>query len=357
MRFETVKSQPSPLGNGHVSRYSGFFWRHIGQLIATTHCELIALRASKLQEVLVQNDPVKKYAKLFARYFKKNPDVLNDTWADVELLQEMAARAFMDDEDLEEAPPSGHMDMVPEECCMQDTKATLARLQQSFPSTPGRRMSQVNIVNALMSRTSFLGGLPGGGNNKRPSSVDKKISQLDSCDSSSASSSCDSSSCSQSSSSGDESKVADDDKSRQPGKTMVQNVCSVGRKQLRQSVHCTDRGSSQGISGGRNEENGDSSSESSLEIFKLDAAGQSTDIGEVRRCSGESFHNGAEQVSSCTSGGQRNSGRSSVFASRFVQRVKPEGEEPVKRESRFSGGRRGMGRGKFGKSGGTGLGK
>jgi len=74
-------------------------WKHTGQLVATTHCELITLRAARLQEILVQacferDDPVKRYAKLFVRYFKKNPDDLTDIWADVDLLVEMAHRAF-----------------------------------------------------------------------------------------------------------------------------------------------------------------------------------------------------------------------------------------------------------------------
>jgi len=81
-------------------------WKHTGQLIATTHCELVALHAQKTQEVLAQHqseteDMVRSYVKLFTRYFKKHQDSLTDIWADIDLLTEMAFRAFEDDDENE----------------------------------------------------------------------------------------------------------------------------------------------------------------------------------------------------------------------------------------------------------------
>lgn len=82
-------------------------WKHNGQLIGTTPCELIALKAAKVQDVLshlsYDEDQVKRYVKIFVRYFKKNPDSLNDVWAETDLLSDMVQKAFlgddMDDED------------------------------------------------------------------------------------------------------------------------------------------------------------------------------------------------------------------------------------------------------------------
>mmetsp|Transcript_82928 Transcript_82928/g.231265 ORF Transcript_82928/g.231265 Transcript_82928/m.231265 type:complete len:1129 (-) Transcript_82928:75-3461(-) len=85
-------------------------WKHTGQLIATTHCELISLNATKVQEVLVQTLVVKCYAQLFVRFFKKNPDLLTDIFSDIGLLQEMALRAF-----------NGELDDGPKKSAMSST--------------------------------------------------------------------------------------------------------------------------------------------------------------------------------------------------------------------------------------------
>jgi len=144
-------------------------WRHAGQLIAATHCELLALRAARLQEVLVQDEPVKRYAKLFVRYFKRNPEMLSDTWADEELLQEMASRAFFDGDDDAESAYASAMSfaegllgdatasdpVVPGECPGPDgSRRSRLERRASFAGTSRleRRPSQVNLMASLFGR-------------------------------------------------------------------------------------------------------------------------------------------------------------------------------------------------------------
>merc|ERR550534_2044268 len=61
-------------------------WKHTGQMLATTHCELIALNSAKAQDVFMQSgdcQEVKRYARYWVRYMRKNPDHLTDVWAEI----------------------------------------------------------------------------------------------------------------------------------------------------------------------------------------------------------------------------------------------------------------------------------
>eukprot|EP00441_Pelagodinium_beii_P012079 CAMPEP_0197693124 /NCGR_PEP_ID=MMETSP1338-20131121/112039_1 /TAXON_ID=43686 ORGANISM="Pelagodinium beii, Strain RCC1491" /NCGR_SAMPLE_ID=MMETSP1338 /ASSEMBLY_ACC=CAM_ASM_000754 /LENGTH=302 /DNA_ID=CAMNT_0043275837 /DNA_START=44 /DNA_END=949 /DNA_ORIENTATION=+ len=98
-------STPSMVSAGHwlCEPVMWIKWKHTGQLLATTHCEFVALKASKVQEVLLQiisltpHDAVQQYAKMFARFFKKHQEMLTDIWQDVDLLSEMAFRSFVEE--------------------------------------------------------------------------------------------------------------------------------------------------------------------------------------------------------------------------------------------------------------------
>eukprot|EP00930_Biecheleria_cincta_P026051 TRINITY_DN18429_c0_g1_i1.p1 TRINITY_DN18429_c0_g1~~TRINITY_DN18429_c0_g1_i1.p1 ORF type:complete len:1323 (-),score=214.52 TRINITY_DN18429_c0_g1_i1:779-4429(-) len=78
-------------------------WKHTGQLLATTHCEFLALSCTKVQEVFTQttdgHESVRHYARMFAKFFQTNAEILTDVWADMDLLQEMAYRSFENEED------------------------------------------------------------------------------------------------------------------------------------------------------------------------------------------------------------------------------------------------------------------
>jgi hypothetical protein len=94
-------------------------WKHMGNLLATSNCELIALKTAKVCEVLGQlredEDQVKRYVKIFVRYFKKFPHLLHDAMTDMELVADMTRQAFEgdDDEDLEDFLESvGHRNSV-----------------------------------------------------------------------------------------------------------------------------------------------------------------------------------------------------------------------------------------------------
>jgi len=141
-------------------------WKHSGQLIGTNQCELIAIKATKFQEVFTQSgcdssDQVKKYARLFVRYFKSFPESLSDIWADMDLLQEMSAMAFLEEED---------------QPFNQDTLSAMPTApsygwgQKGSTSAPAPRRSMVGaarlgVVGSLMDatqagkRASLFGGL------------------------------------------------------------------------------------------------------------------------------------------------------------------------------------------------------
>ncbi|CAE8733885.1 unnamed protein product, partial [Polarella glacialis] len=77
-------------------------WKHTGQVVATTHCEFIALQVSEVHKVFGQGSysqdcGVRKYAQIFYRYFQEQPEVLTDIWSDLDIINEMAFRAFEDD--------------------------------------------------------------------------------------------------------------------------------------------------------------------------------------------------------------------------------------------------------------------
>jgi len=88
-------------------------WKHRGQLTATTHCELIALRASKAQEVLKRLEEPVRYAREFASFFGRNPHLLTDVWNCLEVMQNMSERAFSslaeeEDDDVSEDTPANN---------------------------------------------------------------------------------------------------------------------------------------------------------------------------------------------------------------------------------------------------------
>jgi hypothetical protein len=73
-------------------------WKHCGQLIGTRHSELIAMTVEKTQNIMVAmadyEDQVKRYARIFVRYFQKYPQDLDDCWADVSFITDMTDKAF-----------------------------------------------------------------------------------------------------------------------------------------------------------------------------------------------------------------------------------------------------------------------
>eukprot|EP00747_Dinoflagellata_sp_TGD_P051926 gnl/TRDRNA2_/TRDRNA2_147621_c0_seq1.p1 gnl/TRDRNA2_/TRDRNA2_147621_c0~~gnl/TRDRNA2_/TRDRNA2_147621_c0_seq1.p1 ORF type:complete len:830 (+),score=140.89 gnl/TRDRNA2_/TRDRNA2_147621_c0_seq1:119-2491(+) len=74
-------------------------WKHRGQLIGDTHCELVALKAARVQSILDQNVEAARYARHFARYFKEYPDMLTDIYSDMEVLERFAVDAFSGEEE------------------------------------------------------------------------------------------------------------------------------------------------------------------------------------------------------------------------------------------------------------------
>jgi len=70
-------------------------WRHVGQLVAMTHCEVVGIKACKFQEIMYTQQCV-RYAQEFALFFQNdnNSEDLTDTWADLEILEDMAWCAF-----------------------------------------------------------------------------------------------------------------------------------------------------------------------------------------------------------------------------------------------------------------------
>jgi len=139
-------------------------WKHNGQLIGTTPCELIALKVAKVQEVLTQmsydEDQVKRYVKIFVRYFKKNPDSLTDVWAETDLLTDMAHKAFMGEEDDEEGMQN------PNRLHTQQTGGGFSFMAQRRQSVnPGRMMggglSASNPADRSRRQSIFAGGLGG----------------------------------------------------------------------------------------------------------------------------------------------------------------------------------------------------
>mmetsp|Transcript_25742 Transcript_25742/g.68398 ORF Transcript_25742/g.68398 Transcript_25742/m.68398 type:complete len:136 (+) Transcript_25742:3-410(+) len=76
-------------------------WKHVGQMIADTHCELMTVQSGKVQELLRRLEEPQRYAREYASFFQRNPHLLTDVWQDHELIQDMAVRAFtpLDEED------------------------------------------------------------------------------------------------------------------------------------------------------------------------------------------------------------------------------------------------------------------
>lgn len=86
-------------------------WKHCGQMVGVSNCELLALSASEFHLLMQHDSPeatsCARYAKLFAANAKSNPMVVNDVWADFDRLQELAQDAFIEhEEDFGSAPSS-----------------------------------------------------------------------------------------------------------------------------------------------------------------------------------------------------------------------------------------------------------
>ncbi|CAE7618391.1 Kcnh5 [Symbiodinium pilosum] len=69
-------------------------WLHVGTASSTTHCELLGLDASKVQDVLKDEATVRAYARKFWKHFSENPKLLSDIWIDEEAVYHWAASAM-----------------------------------------------------------------------------------------------------------------------------------------------------------------------------------------------------------------------------------------------------------------------
>jgi len=108
-------------------------WKHTGQLLSAMNCELIAVKAVKLQDILQQSKEAVRYARHFASYFRKYPKILSDIYADQEVLQTMVQKAFSEDDEQEAGRRKANLAAVPEG-------------RGSLLSTQSRRMSLSSLL-------------------------------------------------------------------------------------------------------------------------------------------------------------------------------------------------------------------
>mmetsp|Transcript_45534 Transcript_45534/g.101796 ORF Transcript_45534/g.101796 Transcript_45534/m.101796 type:complete len:854 (-) Transcript_45534:35-2596(-) len=69
-------------------------WLHVGTASSTTHCELVGVDGSKVQDILKDEATVRAYAKKFWKFFAENPKQLSDIWIDEECVYHWAASAM-----------------------------------------------------------------------------------------------------------------------------------------------------------------------------------------------------------------------------------------------------------------------
>jgi len=69
-------------------------WKHVGQMTAEIHCELVAVSAAKVQDLLRRLEEPQIYARQYAAFFQRNPRLLTDVFLGDETVQNLAERAF-----------------------------------------------------------------------------------------------------------------------------------------------------------------------------------------------------------------------------------------------------------------------
>ncbi|CAJ1421955.1 unnamed protein product [Effrenium voratum] len=75
-------------------------WQHVGTASGTSQCELVALDAAKVQDILKEEATVRTYAKQFWKHFSVNPSALSDVWIDEEFVYTWAACSMSQAEDI-----------------------------------------------------------------------------------------------------------------------------------------------------------------------------------------------------------------------------------------------------------------
>jgi len=68
-------------------------WQHCGQLLSSSHCELVALQAAKVHEEIGDCEPAAHYARLFCEHLQRSQENLTDV-IHGKVLGEMADKAF-----------------------------------------------------------------------------------------------------------------------------------------------------------------------------------------------------------------------------------------------------------------------
>eukprot|EP00927_Polykrikos_kofoidii_P078361 TRINITY_DN75194_c0_g1_i1.p1 TRINITY_DN75194_c0_g1~~TRINITY_DN75194_c0_g1_i1.p1 ORF type:complete len:1006 (-),score=104.23 TRINITY_DN75194_c0_g1_i1:30-2969(-) len=74
-------------------------WNHCGQLAASSLCELVAVRACKVQEVMKCCDLFRRYSRCFVAFFSKYPNLLSDVITDKAIVVDLVNRASSDEAD------------------------------------------------------------------------------------------------------------------------------------------------------------------------------------------------------------------------------------------------------------------
>ncbi|CAE8650954.1 unnamed protein product [Polarella glacialis] len=78
-------------------------WKHVGHCSSTENCELVLLPSEAAARILSRSNPssysgARRYAKTFAAYFAKQPDLLSDVWQDMDVIEAMVSTAFIKEE-------------------------------------------------------------------------------------------------------------------------------------------------------------------------------------------------------------------------------------------------------------------
>jgi len=98
--FDEEDQAPITLGPGQWASEHPLWihWHHVGQLTGLSHCELFAVRAQKFQEVMQYELQgmwqAARYARAFFHFLNFSQNALTDVWADLQVLDDMVARAF-----------------------------------------------------------------------------------------------------------------------------------------------------------------------------------------------------------------------------------------------------------------------
>jgi len=77
-------------------------WKHAGQLVASTHCELLAVVSENLFSAIGEQRASQRYAKFFAKHFQESMENLTDVFLDIAVLQQITEHAFAPDDDDED---------------------------------------------------------------------------------------------------------------------------------------------------------------------------------------------------------------------------------------------------------------